>query len=172
MGEGELAHSRRLVDRFLISQIEKGYALRRNPLILLAPRPGLEPGTYGLTGGRSDRAAGRANAHFRGSGLPILSSRSLRFLPGESAGSTTGYWKAFRLECLVVRLCCFVDLGIVAEQRHAPLARQIDDVRVRPDPATSGHPSCQKIATPMTGSGRDCEFAGEPDSSLSGDRLS
>jgi len=73
----------------------------------MAPRPGLEPGTYGLTGGRSDRAAGRANAHFQESGLPILSSRSLRFPPGESAGSTTGYWKAFRLECLVARLCCF-----------------------------------------------------------------
>ena len=51
-------------------------------LDFLAPRPGLEPGTYGLTVGGSDRAAGRANAHFRGSGLPILSSRSLRFPPG------------------------------------------------------------------------------------------
>ena len=35
-------------------------------LAFLAPRPGLEPGTYGLTVGRSDRAAGRANAHFLG----------------------------------------------------------------------------------------------------------
>jgi hypothetical protein len=35
-------------------------------LAFLAPRPGLEPGTYGLTGGRSDRAAGRAKAHFQG----------------------------------------------------------------------------------------------------------
>ena len=76
-------------------------------LLFLAPRPGLEPGTYGLTGGRSDRAAGRANAHSQESGLPILSSQSLRFPPGESAGSTTGYWRAFRLECLVARLCCF-----------------------------------------------------------------
>jgi hypothetical protein len=27
----------------------KGVAITRNPLIFLAPRPGLEPGTYGLT---------------------------------------------------------------------------------------------------------------------------
>ena len=29
----------------------------------------------------------------------------------------------------------FLDLGMAAEQLHAPLARQIDDVRVRPGPA-------------------------------------
>jgi hypothetical protein len=32
---------------------EKGAAITRNPLIYLAPRPGLEPGTYGLTVRRS-----------------------------------------------------------------------------------------------------------------------
>jgi hypothetical protein len=32
---------------------EKGATLSRNPLIFLAPRPGLEPGTYGLTVRRS-----------------------------------------------------------------------------------------------------------------------
>ena len=40
--------------------------MRRNPLILLAPRPGLEPGAYGLTVGGSNRAAGRANLTFGG----------------------------------------------------------------------------------------------------------
>jgi hypothetical protein len=35
------------------------------------------------------------------------------------------------------RLCCFEGLGIVADQLYAPLARQIDDVRVRPGPASS-----------------------------------
>ncbi len=83
-------------DRFPISQIEKGYGLRRNPLILLAPRPGLEPGTYGLTVGRSDRAAGRANAHFRGSGLPILSMSFASISTGLEPRTTTGYWKRIR----------------------------------------------------------------------------
>ena len=32
-----------------VSANEKGATFARNPLILLAPRPGLEPGTYGFT---------------------------------------------------------------------------------------------------------------------------
>ncbi len=35
------------------SKSTRGHALRRNPLICLAPQPGLEPGTYGLTVRRS-----------------------------------------------------------------------------------------------------------------------
>ena len=44
-----------------------------NLLIYLAPRPGLEPGTYGLTGYRSICPLARMNAHFPGFVLPILS---------------------------------------------------------------------------------------------------
>src|SRR6476620_11654746 len=33
----------------LDTETKRGYASRRNPLNFLAPRPGLEPGTYGLT---------------------------------------------------------------------------------------------------------------------------
>jgi hypothetical protein len=57
--------------------------------------------------------------------------------------------KTFRLECLVARLCCFVDLGIVAEQLDAPLARQIDDVRVRPGPANSGLSPAAAFVSPF-----------------------
>ena len=41
-------------------------------LVFLAPRPGLEPGTYGLTGCRSIGPLTRMNARFPGFALPIL----------------------------------------------------------------------------------------------------
>src|SRR6267142_1388355 len=50
----------------------------------LAPRPGLEPGTYGLTGGRSKCAAGRANPHFLPVARSISSVRRAPDLPGRT----------------------------------------------------------------------------------------
>src|SRR5664279_1062095 len=38
-----------LAARSRSSQRQRGHVSRRNPLNFLAPRPGLEPGTYGLT---------------------------------------------------------------------------------------------------------------------------
>ena len=48
-------------------------------LVFLAPRPGLEPGTYGLTGYRSICPLTRMNARFSGFSLPIF---LVRFTPG------------------------------------------------------------------------------------------
>ena len=95
---------------------EKALRLRKAliPLVFLAPRPGLEPGTYGLTVGGSDRAAGRANAHFRGSGLQYFRVVHFDF---HLARAPDDHWilESFPPQCLVVRLCCFVDLGMAAE---------------------------------------------------------
>ena len=52
-------------------------------LVFLAPRPGLEPGTYGLTGYRSICPLTRMNAHFPGFALPILLVRFTSGRPGK-----------------------------------------------------------------------------------------
>jgi len=44
-------------------------------LVFLAPRPGLEPGTYGLTGWASIPSLARMNPHFSGFAFPILLGR-------------------------------------------------------------------------------------------------
>ena len=61
----------------------KGVAITRNSLILLAPRPGLEPGTYGLTGYRSICPLTRMNARFAGFVLPIYFVRFTSGRPGK-----------------------------------------------------------------------------------------
>ena len=53
-----------------------------NPLILMAPRPGLEPGTYGLTGGAANRAAARMDARFRGRSPPVSAGLANVVSPG------------------------------------------------------------------------------------------
>ncbi len=52
-------------------------------LVFLAPRPGLEPGTYGLTGYRSICPLTRMNAHFPGFALPIFLVRFTSGRPGK-----------------------------------------------------------------------------------------
>jgi len=47
--------------RYTTNKEQRGYAARVTPLNFLAPRPGLEPGTYGLTG-RLTEAGQRANS--------------------------------------------------------------------------------------------------------------
>ena len=51
-------------------------------LTILAPRPGLEPGTYGLTGYRSICPLTRMNASFPGFSLPIFLVRFTSGRPG------------------------------------------------------------------------------------------
>ena len=72
----------------------RGYASRRNPLKDLAPRPGLEPGTYGLTGGRSNRPQTGASASFAGGRFLIFSPEIRRFRLRIGVDPPTGYWKA------------------------------------------------------------------------------
>ena len=61
-------------------------------LTFLAPRPGLEPGTYGLTGGRSICPLARMDPRFQGVSLPILLVRFTPETPGKGRFGTTGYW--------------------------------------------------------------------------------
>ena len=51
--------------------------------VFLAPRPGLEPGTYGLTGYRSICPLTRMNARFPGFALPIFLVRFTSGRPGK-----------------------------------------------------------------------------------------
>jgi hypothetical protein len=84
-------------------------------LAFLAPRPGLQPGTYGLTGGRSDRAAGRAKAHFQG----VRTSNTFASVSSISTGRELriDYWI---LESSPPRMpgcsaVLFLDLGMAAD---------------------------------------------------------
>jgi hypothetical protein len=122
--------------RFPISQIEKGYALRRNPLIywLLDLGSNQGPTDYQSVGRIGLQAAPMLTLWVVGfqyvlvglcdfhrarfvairdlGGDPAAANGGFRAM--QSAGSTTGYWKAFRLECL---LFGFAGLSISAWPR-------------------------------------------------------
>ena len=68
-----------------------------NPLISLAPRPGLEPGTYGLTGDGCNRAAGRVIAGVSCLERLFQSFRAALSLPGNVLTISLDMRRAIRL---------------------------------------------------------------------------
>ena len=88
-------------------------------LVFLAPRPGLEPGTYGLTGYRSICPLTRMNAHFPGFALPISFVRFTSRRPGKGGVEPLDIGSAEAMVSCRVTLVHMVILRASAPSRKA-----------------------------------------------------